>query len=66
MQKHVEYLDYTIRVTKNYIEDICNKHHSSLMDGAVEKALARISYTIKLAEDKAKELYEKVQKNKDP
>ena len=29
-QEHVEYLDYTIRVTKNYIEDIYKKNCSSL------------------------------------
>ena len=59
MQKHVEYLDYTIRVTKNYIEDICNKHHFSLKKEAVKKALERINYAIKLAENTTKELYEK-------
>ena len=48
------------------MENICEKYHSSLKDGAVEKALSRLSYTIRLAEDKSKELEENVQENDDP
>ena len=65
MWEHVEHLDYTIRVTKNYIEDICKKNHSSLQNEAVKKALERSNYAIRLAESKTKELYEKTQTNKD-
>ena len=42
------------------MNSIGEKYHSSLKDGAVEKALSRLSYTIKLAEDKSKELEENV------
>ena len=48
------------------MDNICEKYHSSLKDGAVEKALSRLSYTIRLAEDKSKELEENVQENDDP
>ena len=48
------------------MDNICEKYHSSLKDGAVEKALSRLSYTIRLAEDKSKELEENVQENEDP
>ena len=65
MQEHVEYLDYTIRVTKNYIEDICKKNHSSLQNEAVKKALERSNYSIRLAEGKTRELYEKTQTDND-
>ena len=46
-QEHTEYLDYTIRVTKNYIEDICKKNRSSLQNEAVKKALERSNYAIR-------------------
>ena len=65
-QDGIEYLDYMTRVTKKYMDNICDKYHSSLKDGAVEKALSRLSYTIKLAEDKSKELQGNVQENEDP
>ena len=48
------------------MDNICEKYHSSLKDGAVEKALSRLSYTIRLAEDKSKELEENFQENYDP
>ena len=51
MQEGIEYLDYTTKVTKKYINNIYDKYHSSLKDGAVKKALSRLSYTIQLAED---------------
>ena len=48
------------------MENICDRYHSSFKDGAVEKALQRLDYTIKLAEDKAKELEENIQEDEDP
>ena len=48
------------------MENICEKYHSSLKDGTIEKVLSRLSYTIKLAEDKSKDLEEYVQENGDP
>ena len=48
------------------MEKICEKYYYSLKDGAVKKALSRLSYTIKLADDKSKELEENVQENDDP
>ena len=62
-QRGNEYLDYTTRVTKKYIETICEKYHSSFKDKTVEKALQKLGYTIKLAEAKAKELEDNIQED---
>ena len=48
------------------MENICEKYHFSLKDGAIEKVLLRLSYTIRLAEEKSKELEENAQENDDP
>ena len=44
--KEIEYLEYTIRVTRRFMETICEKYHSSFKDKTVEKALQMLEYTI--------------------
>ena len=65
-QRGIEYLDYTTKVTKKFMETICEKYHSSFKDKTVEKALQKLDYTIKLAEAKAKELEENIQEDEIP
>ena len=48
--KGIEYLEFTTRVTRKFMETICEKYHSSFKDKTVEKVLQKLEYTISLAE----------------
>ena len=64
--KGIEYLEYTTKVTRKFLETICNKYNSCFKDKADEKALQKLKYTIKLAETKTKELEENIQEDENP
>ena len=59
-------MEYTTEVTKKFLEIICDKYASCQNEKSAEKVLQRLQYTIKLAENKVKELEDDIHEDNNP